>query len=79
MKKAKLIGMLTAIVLGVIVVLQNTQEVETRFLFFKTTLPNAVLLGLALVVGVAIGILLALIISTRRGTANKNRQPQQPD
>jgi uncharacterized integral membrane protein len=71
MKKAKLIGMLTAVVLGLIVILQNTQPVETRFLFFKITMPNAVLLGLTLLVGVAIGILVALITSGKRDTTKK--------
>ena len=69
MKKAKLIGVLTAVVLSLIVILQNTQPVETRFLFLKFAMPNAVLLGLTLLLGVAIGILMALIgFSKRRST-----------
>jgi putative membrane protein len=71
MKRAKLIGILTAIVLGLIVILQNTQPVETRILFIKITMPNAILLGLALLVGVAIGILMALRTSGKRDTTRK--------
>ncbi len=66
MKKAKLIGALTSVILGLIVILQNTQPVKTRFLFIEMTMPNAVLLAITLLVGVAIGILIALIVSGKR-------------
>jgi len=71
MKRVKLIGVLTAVVLSLIVILQNTQPVETRFLFLKITMPNTILLGLTLLVGVAIGILTALIMSSKRDTNKK--------
>ena len=60
MKKAKLIGVLIAAVLTVILILQNTQPVETMFLFMRVTMPNAVLLGLTLLVGISIGLLISL-------------------
>lgn len=66
MKKAKLIGVLTAIFLGVVVILQNVQPVQTRFLFITVTMPNAILLSLTLLIGIAIGILIALIASSKR-------------
>lgn len=59
MKRIKLIVALTAVVLALIVILQNTQPVETRFLLITITMPNAVLLGITLLTGIAIGILLA--------------------
>ena len=65
MKRLKLIGAFTAVVLCVIVILQNTQPVETTFLFFKITMPNAILLGLTLLVGISVGILLSLSMSSR--------------
>ncbi|MEI6613627.1 MAG: lipopolysaccharide assembly protein LapA domain-containing protein, partial [Chrysiogenales bacterium] len=68
MKRMKLVGMLTAVVLSVIVILQNTQPVETRFLFIKITMPNAILLGLTLLIGIAIGILVALTRSSKSHT-----------
>lgn len=71
MKKAKLIGVLAVVVVGLIVILQNTQLVETRFLFIKATMPNAILLGLALLAGMAIGILMSLIISSKRDAAKE--------
>ncbi len=66
MKRIKLIGALTAILLIVIVILQNTQPVATRLLFITITMPNAVLVGLSLLVGVAAGILVALTFSGKR-------------
>jgi len=71
MKRAKLIGVLTAAVLSVIVILQNTQLVETRFMFMKITMPNAILLGLTLLIGISIGILVSVITSVRRDTMKK--------
>jgi len=66
MKRMKLIGALTAILLIVIVILQNTQPVATRLLFITITMPNAVLVGLSLLVGLAAGILVALTFSGKR-------------
>jgi putative membrane protein len=75
MKKMKLIGALTAIAVGIILIVQNTQPVETKFLFIKFTMPNSVLLGLTLLIGIAIGILVSLVTS-RRQEAKKKRKPQ---
>ncbi|MFO7535951.1 MAG: lipopolysaccharide assembly protein LapA domain-containing protein [Kiritimatiellia bacterium] len=66
MKKAKLIGMLAALLLGVVVILQNAQPVNTRFLFVTVTMPNAVLLGLTLLIGITIGSLWTLTVVGRR-------------
>jgi len=62
----KLIGALTAILLIVIVILQNTQPVAIRILFLTMTMPNAVLIGLSLLIGIAAGILIALTMSGKR-------------
>ena len=63
MKRMKLIGALTAILLIVIVILQNTQPVAIRILFLTMTMPNAVLIGLTLLIGVAAGMLITLTLS----------------
>jgi len=68
MHKLKIIGALTGIILSVIVILQNTQPVTSRILFFSVTMPSAVLTGLALLVGLAAGLLLALPLSSGRDT-----------
>jgi len=66
MKKMKLIVALVAILLIVIVILQNTQPVATRLLFITITMPNAVLIGLSLLIGVAAGIVIAMTLSGKR-------------
>jgi uncharacterized integral membrane protein len=68
MKKLKLIGALTAVLLSVIMILQNTQQVQTKFLFVTITMPNAVLLGISLLIGIAVGILVSLTLSGKRKT-----------
>jgi uncharacterized integral membrane protein len=68
MKRLKLFGALTVVLLSVIVILQNTQPVQTKFLFVTITMPNAVLLGLTLLIGIAAGILFSLTLSGKRKT-----------
>jgi uncharacterized integral membrane protein len=53
---------------AVVVILQNTQVVETRLLSFKLSLPNAALLFGTLIVGFAIGMLTAghIVSSAKR-------------
>ncbi|ACL72673.1 lipopolysaccharide assembly protein LapA domain-containing protein [Thioalkalivibrio sulfidiphilus] len=58
---------LLAVLLVLILIVQNTQAVTTRFLFFTLTMPNAVLIGLALLIGIAAGLALALVLSAKRG------------
>lgn len=66
MTKVKIIGALVAVLLFVVVILQNTQSVETRFLFVTITMPNAALLGLTLLVGIGIGLVVALVVTAKR-------------
>lgn len=66
MKKFRLILMLAAIVALAIAIFQNTRPVTTRFLFITLTMPNAVLISLSMLVGMAVGILVALEIVGRR-------------
>ena len=60
--KGKLIVAAVLAVLVLIVVLQNTEAVETRILFVTLTMPRAALLFGALIVGFVLG----LLTSTRR-------------
>ena len=57
--KMKVVGIAVVALLVVIVVLQNTQSVETKLLFLTVTMPNAALLFGTLVIGFAIGVLTA--------------------
>lgn len=73
MLKAKLIGAFVAVVLCLVVILQNTQAVEVRFLTGKAILPNAALLGIALLIGFALGILFALWLPSKRRTPQSTK------
>jgi lipopolysaccharide assembly protein A len=65
MKRYKLWGAIALLVLIVVVILQNTEAVETRFLFMTVTMPRAALLAITLLIGVAAGMLLLLALSGR--------------
>ncbi|MBI9090585.1 MAG: LapA family protein [Desulfobacterium sp.] len=66
MAKVKMIAALLLVAVGLVVVLQNTQPVETRFLFMTVTMPRAVLLIITMLIGIAVGILVALGLSGRK-------------
>jgi uncharacterized integral membrane protein len=59
MSKLKVVAMAMLSLVVLIVVLQNTQAVETNLLFLKVTMPNAALLFGTLIIGFAIGDLTA--------------------
>lgn len=73
MNKLKVIAIAGIALIIVIMVLQNTQVVETKLLFLTVTLPNAALLFGTLIVGFAIGVLTAGHIVS----AAKRRLPDQ--
>jgi uncharacterized integral membrane protein len=65
-QKAKLIGMAILALLVVVIVLQNTESVETKLLFLKIEMPRAALLFGTLIVGFGFGVLTAgRLITTR--------------
>ncbi len=64
--KIKLIAMLVLAALAVVLILQNTQMVVTRFLFVSVGMPLAALLALTLVIGFAGGVLAAMHIAKRK-------------
>jgi len=66
MQKAKLITALVLVLLLLVVVLQNTQQVETRILFVTLTMPRAALLAGTLLVGIAVGMLGALGLMVKK-------------
>ena len=80
MNKLKLIAIGVLALLVVVVVLQNTQAVETKLLFLTLTLPNAALLFGTLIIGFAIGVLTAghierkVEIVDRRRSENDRRE-----
>lgn len=56
MKKLKLYLSLAAITLVAIVILQNTEVVETKVLFMTIAMPRAALLAVTLLIGITVGV-----------------------
>ena len=66
LKYIKPFAILVLAIIVVIVVWQNTEEVETHFLLATVTMPRAVLLGTTTAIGFVLGILVSLIVHYRR-------------
>ena len=66
MKRAKMIGILVLALSVLIVILQNTESVQTNILFFSFTMPRAVLLFLTALIGFIIGLLSALSVGRKK-------------
>jgi len=60
LKKIKLIGGFALVAIVLIVVFQNTESVETKFLFMTLTMPRAALLATTLIIGIFLGFLFSL-------------------
>ncbi len=72
MRKAKLIAAVVMLLLAAIVVLQNTDTVQTDILWIHVEMPRVVLLAVTLIFGVIGGYLLAAW-RHRRSTAKSAR------
>ena len=66
MRRGKMIGILVLALFIGIVVLQNTERVQTHILFFTITMPRAVLLFLTALIGFIIGVLSSLLVSRKK-------------
>ena len=79
LNKVKLVAIAVTSLLVLIVVLQNTQAVETNLLFLTVTMPNAALLFGTLIIGFALGVLTAgHIVSVAKRTAGSTASAKQP-
>ncbi len=65
MPRVKLIGGAVLAVLVLIIILQNTESVETRILFISVVMPRAALLFMTLVIGFLLGVLASWRMSKR--------------
>lgn len=66
MKKAKIVVILVISLIALIVFLQNTEAVETKFLFAEVIMPRVLLLILTFVAGFMVGLITASQILGRR-------------
>lgn len=69
MEKAKVVFAAIAMLLTLIVVLQNTETVETSILFMTISLPRAALLFGTMVIGFLLGVLTSGRILARKQRA----------
>lgn len=67
MSQIKLVAALILAVVAIVLIVQNTEPVETRILFATVVMPRAVLLLITTLVGFAAGILTALFWWRRSG------------
>jgi len=59
MKKAKIVIIAIVTLLALIVFFQNTETVETKFLFTKITMPRVLLLIMTFMAGFVVGLITA--------------------
>lgn len=71
MSRIKLISVGIAALLTVIVVLQNTETVETKLLFFSLSMPRAALLFGAMAIGFTTGVLVANRLASRADSGDQ--------
>ena len=73
MKHVKWVSIVVLCLIIVIVVLQNTESVETRILFASITMPRAVLLCSTTLIGFALGVIASFVLR-RRGRTDSNEK-----
>lgn len=66
MEKLRLIGALVGVVLLIIVILQNTEDVDTRILFVTISMPRALLIFISALIGAAVGIVAGTILTKKK-------------
>lgn len=65
MERFKLVSIAVLVILGVIIILQNTQPIETRILFMTITMPRAILLMGTTLIGFALGVLVSFLFQKK--------------
>jgi len=68
---AKIIAVLVFVLLILIVILQNTEEVETKLLFITMDMPRALLLFINLLIGYILGIVTMVVLKRRMANSSK--------
>lgn len=65
MQKIKLYGSLTLLIILLVIILQNTEVVDTDILFITVSMPRAALLAITLLVGIIVGVISSFFIAGR--------------
>jgi len=72
LKKVKIITIAAILLLTLIVFLQNTQSVETKFLFLTVTMPRVLLLLVTFVLGFVGGLITASYVLRKPAKSQEN-------
>jgi uncharacterized integral membrane protein len=65
MHRFKMISTAVLALLGLIIILQNTEPVETKLLFLTITMPRAILLMGTTLIGFALGVLVSFLFQRK--------------
>lgn len=65
MNRFKMTSIAVLTILGVIIILQNTEPVETKLLLFSITIPRAILLMGTTLIGFALGLLVSFFFQRK--------------
>ena len=65
MNRFKMISIAILTIVGVIIILQNTEPVETKLLFLSIVMPRAILLMGTTLIGFALGILVSFFFQRK--------------
>jgi len=71
MNRFKMICIAVLTILGVIIILQNTDQVETKILFLSISMPRAILLMGTTLIGFALGILVSFFFQRKDRTTKE--------
>ena len=77
MKKVKVISIIVILLLALIVSLQNTEAVETKFLLMTFTMPRVLLLLLTFTLGFVGGMITTSVILKKSGKANEKKKVER--
>ena len=73
MSRFKMICIAVLTILGVIIILQNTEQVETKILFLSISMPRAILLMGTTLIGFALGILVSFFFQRKDRSSKEIR------
>lgn len=78
MKKAKVVMIIVTLLLALIVSLQNTEAVETKFLFMRFTMPRVLLLLSTFTLGFVGGMITTSVMLKKSGKAQEKTKAKRP-
>jgi uncharacterized integral membrane protein len=78
MKKVKIVLIIIILLIALVVSLQNTQAVETKFLLATVTMPRVLLLLLTFSLGLVAGLISASIILRKPAKSKEKIKVEQP-